>query len=321
MERLDREVRMVLQTEDRPIEREELLVAVREVDAMLCLVTDTIDEEVLEEGAGLRVVANVATGYNNIDIAAATRRGIPVTNTPDVLTDTTADLAFGLMLATARRILEGDIWARSGAWPGWGPLQLLGRDVSGATLGLVGLGRIGRAMVPRAKGFSMKVLYWNRTRLEPEDERALGVAFCELDELFEVSDFVSLHCAYTQDTHHLVAQERLSRMKPDAFLINTARGPVVDEEALAFALEQGSLAGAGLDVFEAEPMIHPGLVGLPNVVLLLHIGSASHATRERMADLAIDNVLAACRGERPPNVINPEVLRRRGGLHLVPDAE
>ncbi len=272
--------------------------------ALLSLVTDRVDAELLDQAPELRVVANMAVGYDNIDVAAARERGVVVTNTPDVLTETTADLAFALVLATARRVVEGDRWVRSGDWPGWGPLQLLGRDVHGSTLGIVGFGRIGRAVARRARGFSMPVLYWNRTRLPPEEERRLDVAFCELDALLERADFVSLHAAYNEDTHHLLDRERLARMKPTAYLINTARGPVVDERALIDVLEEGGLAGAGLDVFEREPEVPAALRQRDDTVLLPHLGSASEATRLRMAEMAVQNIQAVLGGMAAPNQVS-----------------
>jgi glyoxylate reductase len=287
--------------EERPVTRSELLAGVVGKQGLLCLVTDTIDSAVLEAGSELRVIANMAVGYNNIDVEGARARDVLVTNTPGVLVDTTADLTWALLLATARRVTEADRWARSGDWPGWGPSQLLGTDVSGATLGIVGLGEIGCATARRAGGFSMKVLYWNRTRREPEEETALGVEYRELNDLLAESDFVSLHVAYNQDTHHLIGRPELELLGPEGFLINTARGPVVDEQALIDCLEDETIAGAGLDVFEHEPAIPDRLRQLDNAVLLPHIGSASRATRARMATMAVDNVLAGCRGEEPPN--------------------
>lgn len=308
MARLRQRTDLTFNPEDRVLSKEELLAGVRGMDGLLCLLTDTIDAEVLDAAPDLRVVSNYAVGYDNIDVRAATERGVMVTNTPDVLTDTTADMAFTLLLATARRLVEGHDLVRSGEWRGWGPLQLLGSEVTGATLGLIGLGRIGRAMVPRAKGFGMTVIYWNRTRLPPEQERELGVEYREFDEVLERSRFVSLHVAGTPDTHHLIDARALELLGPEGHLINTARGTVVDERALVEALRAGSIAGAGLDVFENEPELAEGLAELPNVVLAPHLGSATRATRTAMGIMAVDDLLAALAGGTPENLVNPEVL-------------
>jgi glyoxylate reductase len=308
MARLREQTELTVNTEDRALQRHELLAGARGHHGLLCLVTDRVDDELLDAAPSLRAVANYAVGYDNVDLDAATRRGIPVTNTPDVLTAATADMAFTLLLAVARRLVEGHDLVRSRRWEGWGPLQLLGVEVTGATLGLVGLGRIGRAMVPRAKGFGMEVLYWNRSRLSEADERQLGVRYAPLDELLARSRFVSLHVAATSETRHLIDAEALRRIGPEGFLINTARGTIVDEAALTRALRERVIAGAGLDVFEREPEVTNGLVDLPNVVLAPHLGSATLATRTAMGNLAVDNLLAALRGERPPNLLNPEVF-------------
>jgi glyoxylate reductase len=276
-----------------------------EADGIVCLLTDHIDARVIEAAKKLRVISNVAVGYDNIDVAAATARGIAVGNTPGVLTETTADLAWALMLAVARRIVEAERFVRDARWRTWDPNLLLGHDVHGATLGVVGFGKIGRAVARRARGFDMRVLY--TTRSQPEEDVA-GAERVELDELLRESDFVSLHVPLTEQTRHMIGERELRAMKPTAILINTARGPVVDQRALVRALNEGWIAGAGLDVAEVEP-IPPGdaLMRAPNAVLLPHIGSASHATRERMADMAVDNVLAGLRGERLPNCVNPEL--------------
>ncbi len=294
--------------DDRVLDKHEIISEIADVDGLLCLLTDTIDDEILSVNPNLKVVANFAVGFNNIDIDAATRRKIPVTNTPGVLTETTADMAFALLMASARRVVEGDRFVRSKKWNGWGPLQFLGSDVTGATLGLIGFGRIGSAVARRAKGFDMDVIYWNRTRLSPQEESQLGVRFADLDDLLSESDFVSVHLALNDQTRHFIGSHQLDRMKPTACLINTARGPIVDERALVAALQEGVIASAGLDVFENEPVLEPGLYDLPNVVLAPHLGSATIGTRTKMGNMAVRNCLAACRGERPPNVVNPEVL-------------
>ncbi len=307
MKRLEAETELRWNQEDRVVSAQELAEAVVDCEALLSLVTDRVDDALLGKAARLRVVANVAVGYDNIDVDAATRRGVAVTNTPGVLTETTADLAWALLLAVSRRIVEGDRLVRSGDWSGWAPTQLLGRDVHGATLGIVGLGRIGRSVARRARGFDMRVLYWNRTRLDPVEERELGVEYRSLGSLLAESDFVTIHVAATEETHHLIDAEALGSMQPHAGLINTARGTVVDEAALVTALREGRLASAGLDVYEREPIVTPALFEMPRVVLLPHLGSASEATRERMGEMALDNALAACRGERPPNLVDPSV--------------
>jgi glyoxylate reductase len=265
-------------------------------EAIVSVVTDRIDDVLLSQAPRVRIVANVAVGYDNVDVAACAARGVVVTNTPGVLTDATADLAFGLLLAAARRVAEGDRTVRRGDFAGWTPSFLLGARVHGATLGLVGLGRIGQAMARRARGFGMHVLYAARTRASPDVERALGARQVPLDDLFREADFVSLHCPLTPETRHLVNGERLGAMKPGAVLVNTSRGPCVDERALAAALRAGRLAAAGLDVFEDEPRIHPDLLALDNVVLAPHIGSADTPTRIAMATMAAENVLAVLAG-------------------------
>lgn len=298
-------------TDDRVMSAEELRTKVAGCDAVLCLLTDAIDATVLEAARGCRVFANMAVGYNNIDVAAATRLGILVTNTPGVLTEATADLAWTLILGVARRVAEGDQEMRAGRFPGWGPLYMLGGDVTGRTLGLVGPGRIATAVAERARGFKMPLLYHGR-RPSPELD-ALGARGVGLDELLAESDFVSLHVPLTTDTRHLIDAKALAKMKPTAYLINTARGPVVDEAALVEALKAGRIAGAGLDVYEDEPRMAEGLADCPNTVLLPHLGSATHATRAAMSRIAGENLVAALRGERPPNLVNPEAWERSAG--------
>jgi len=270
--------------------------------------TDKLTAERLAQFQGVRFIAHVGVGYDNIDVAAATRCGIMVTNTPDVLTDTTADLAFALLLAAARRIVEADNFLRSGQWRRWSIDLLAGHDVHHKTLGIFGMGRIGQAVARRARGFSMRVLY-NDTRRAPEAiERELELEFVEKDRLLAESDFVSLHVPLTESTRHLIGAAELAKMKPSAIIVNTSRGPVIDEPALAEALSKGVIAGAGLDVFEEEPKVHPVLLELKNVALAPHIGSASIDTRRKMCMLAAENAVAALEGRRPPNLVNPEVL-------------
>jgi glyoxylate reductase len=293
---------------DDPIDRDDLLAGVRGAGAVVTLLTDRVDAAFLDAaGDDLRVVANYAVGYDNIDVAACSARGIAVANTPDVLTEATADHAFALLLGVARRLREGHAIVASGGWPGWQPLQLLGREVGGATLGIVGMGRIGRAVARRALGFGMSVLYHNRHR-DPQAERELGARHTGLEELLAASDMVSLHVPLTEATRHLIDAAALARMKPGAILVNTARGPIVDEAALVDALRSGALWGAGLDVFEREPAIHPGLPALSNVVLAPHAGSATEGARTAMARLCAEATVAALSGRKAPNLVNAGAL-------------
>ncbi len=285
--------------EDRVIPREVLLEKVVGLDGLLCLLTDRIDAEVMDAaGPQLRVISNYAVGYDNIDLEAARARGIIVTNTPGVLTETTADLAWSLLMAAARRIVEADRFTRAGKFTGWSPTLLLGVDVYGKTLGIIGLGRIGRAVARRAKGFQMRVIYYDIQR-NPEAEKELGAEFVSLDELLKTADFISIHTPLTPETRHLIDREAFAKMKSTAVLVNTARGPVVDEEALVEALREKKIFAAGLDVYEQEPKVHPGLLELENVVLAPHIGSASRETRGKMAELAAKNLVLALQGKEP----------------------
>jgi glyoxylate reductase len=308
MERLAAETALAWNGAERAPTRDELLAGVRGCEALFCTIAERVDAEVLAAGTALKVVANFGVGHNHIDVAAATARRIPVTNTPGVLTAATADIAFGLLLAAARRFHEGEALVRAGRWHGWEPLQLLGADLAGATLGLVGFGRIGQAMARRAQSFDLRVIYWNRTRLPADEEARLGVEYRERDALLTEADFVSLHVAYTPATHHLIDAAAFARMKPTAILVNTARGAVVDEQALVHALRSRQIAAAGLDVYEREPALEAGLAALPNCILLPHLGSATVGTRTRMGMMVVDNILAACAGRRPPHCVNPEVL-------------
>ena len=282
-------------------------------DYIYCLLTDNIDARFLEACAAstphLKMVANMAVGYNNIDVETATRLRIAVSNTPGVLSDTTADLAFALLMATARRIPEAERYLRAGKYKGWGPLLFCGAEVHGSTLGLIGAGRIGKIVSKRASGFDMKVLYYDVYRMSPEDEAQYNVTYLSMEEVLRQSDFISVHTPYMPSTHHLISERELAMMKPTAILINTARGPIVDEKALVEALQAGTIAGAGLDVFENEPAVEPELMTMENVVILPHIASASLKTRTLMATMASDNIVAYYHGERPPNIVNPEVLR------------
>jgi glyoxylate reductase len=296
---------------DRPLSKAELTDRLRNRRGLVCLITDSIDAEVLAASPGLRVVANVAVGYNNIDVAAATKAGVVVTNTPDVLTETTADFAWTLLMATARRLIEGDRYVRDGKFLQWEYMVLLGGDVHGKTLGVVGFGRIGRAVARRALGFGMRVLYQDAMPAPAAVEAELRATRVDLPTLLREADFVSLHTPLLPETRHLINAQSLRTMKRTAYLINAARGPVVDEAALVQALKEGWIAGAGLDVFEEEPKVHPGLIGLDNVVLAPHIASASHGTRVEMARLAVENCLAVLEGRAPLTPVNPEVLVRR----------
>jgi glyoxylate reductase len=288
--------------------REEILRRVKEKEGLVCLLTDRIDEDFLRAAPKLRIVANVAVGYDNLDVPAFTKRGVVATNTPGVLDETTADFAWTLLMAVARRLVEGDTYVRSGNWKGWNLDQMCGVDVWGKTLGIIGFGRIGRALARRAGGFKMRILYTATKQAPPEIEKEFGAEFRDLNTLLAESDFVSLHVPLNSDTRGLLNGPKFFRMKPTAFVINTARGPVIDEAGLVHALESGKIAGAALDVFEQEPFIHPGLKR-SNVVMAPHMGSASVETRSKMASMAAENVAALFRGQRPPNMLNPEVLQ------------
>jgi gluconate 2-dehydrogenase len=280
-------------------------------DGVMCSLTDRIDAKLIERCPKLKAVANIAVGYNNIDLAACTARGIMATNTPGVLDDSTADLAWALMLGAARRLTELERRVRAGEWKGWRLKQWLGVDVHHATLGIFGMGRIGQAIARRAAGFEMKVLYHNRSRVAPEIERRCNAIHAAKDELLRQSDFVVLQVPYSPETHHLIGARELKLMKPSAILINSTRGGVVDDAALIAALRDGTIRAAGLDVFENEPSLNPGFLGLDNVVLMPHIGSSTEATRRAMAMTAAKNLVAALTGAAPPNLLNPQVRAAR----------
>jgi len=297
---------------DDAIPRDLLLSKVRNVEGLLPLLTDRIDAEMMDAGENLKVISNYAVGYNNIDVEAATERGIYVTNTPGILTETTADCAFALLMAVARRIAEADRHVRSGGWVhAWGPRMFIGSDVHGKTLGIIGMGRIGTAMAKRARGFEMRVIYHDPYRRRDLEEE-LGVTYRSMEEVISEADFLSVHVPLTEETHHLMNWERLNTMKRTAFLINTSRGPVVNEQALYKALKERVIAGAGLDVFEQEP-IDPNspLLTLDNIVVTPHIASASIETRTKMAVTAAKNLVSVLEGKEPPNLVNPEVKKRR----------
>jgi glyoxylate reductase len=297
--------------EDSPVPRETLLREVVDVEGIICLITEKMDAEVIDRARRCRVISQVAVGYDNVDVAAATRRGILVTNTPGVLTETTADMAWALLLATARRVVEGDKFTRSGRWKTWELMAFTGQDVYGATLGIIGLGRIGAAIARRARGFAMSILYNNRHRAEAA-EGELGARYVGLDDLLHQSDFVVISCALTPETRHLIGERQLGLMKPTAVLVNIARGPIVDQRALYRALVDGKIWAAGLDVLEVEPVpMDEPLLKLDNVVVPPHLGSGSINTRTKMAAMAVENCLAGVTGRMPPNAVNPEALEHR----------
>ena len=311
IDRIKAKHEVLVHRQDRPMAREAILAQVGDRHGLLSMITDAVDKELMAHAPHLKIVANFGVGYNNVDLAEATRRGILVTNTPDVLTDATADLTMALLLAVGRRVVEGDRHTREGRFRFWAPFHFLGHDISGKTLGIIGMGRIGAAVARRAAGFGMRLLYHNRNRLAPEAELALGVSYAEKQALLQESDFVSLHTPLTPETRHMIGAGELASMKAGAFLINTARGPVVDERALLEALRSRLIAGAGLDVYENEPELTPGLTELPNVVLLPHAGSATVETRNRMAALATENLLAGLEGRLPPACVNCEQSKSR----------
>lgn len=299
---LNEHFEVIVNKEDRTLSKEELIKNISEVDAIMCLLTDNIDKEVIGKAYNTKIIANCAVGYNNIDVEAAKIRGIKVTNTPDVLTDTTADLTFALILGVARRIVEADNFARVGLFKEWGPNLFIGQEISNKTLGIIGAGRIGKAVAKRAKGFNMNILYFKRNKDE-DFEKETGAEYVDLDTLLKNSDFVSIHVPLTKETHHLIGKRELTLMKKTSVLINTSRGPVVDEEALVEALKFKKIWGAGLDVFEKEPQIHNGLKGLNNVIILPHIGSATIETRRKMAMMAAQNIVEVLYGREPINPV------------------
>jgi glyoxylate reductase len=300
--------------EEQPPPREVLLKKVAGVDGLLCLLTDPVDEAVMDAaGPGLKVISNHAVGVDNVDVGEATRRGIPVGNTPGILTETTADFAFALLLATARRVVEADRFVRDGRWVTWGPKLLLGHDIHGATLGIVGFGRIGQSVAQRAMGFGMRILYNDTRRVKASIEKSLGAQAVSLEDLLRNSDYVTLHTPLTEETRHLIDADALGMMKPSAVLINTSRGPVVDNQALYGALKARRIAAAGLDVTDPEPLPpNSPLLELDNLVLAPHIASASEETRAKMAQMAAENLIAGLKGERLPNCVNPEVYEADG---------
>jgi len=294
---------------DRIPSKEEIIKGLKGKDGLLCLLTDSIDKDVINFEPRLKAISNYAAGYNNIDVKEATRRGIVVSNTPDVLTDATAELAWALLFAVARRVVEGDKFTRSGKFDGWAPLLMLGKRISNKTLGIIGAGRIGTAFALKSRGFNMDILYYNRSENKVLEEK-LNAKKVSLGELLKRSDFVSIHLPLTSDTYHLLGYKELKLMKRDAILINTARGAIVDEDALIRVLKEGAIFGAGLDVYENEPEIREELKKLDNVVLLPHIGSATLESRTKMAILAAENLVLSLKGKRPKYCVNPEVFGR-----------
>ncbi|HZR67785.1 MAG TPA: D-glycerate dehydrogenase [Burkholderiales bacterium] len=299
------------QATDAPWSADELRRRLADKDGVLTSGADRVDAAAVADAPRLKAVCNVAVGYNNLDVAALAERGILATNTPGVLDDTTADTAFALMLAAARRLPESERWLRAGHWKGWKNDQFLGVDVHHATLGIVGMGRIGQAIAQRARGFGMKILYYNRRRCPAAVEKATGARYATLEKLLRTSDFVSLNLPYSPEAHHLIGAEQLALMKPTAVLVNAARGGVVDDAALIRALKDKRIFAAGIDVFEGEPKFNPGFLELDNVALVPHIGSATRATRMKMNLLAVKNLVAALSGKRPPNLVNPDAWPKR----------
>jgi glyoxylate reductase len=301
---IEKDHEVTINLRDRPMTRQEILEKVRGKEGLLSMITDRIDDELMEQAPELRMIANYGVGFDHIELASATARGIWVSNTPGVLSDATADTTIALILAVARRVVEGDRMTRSGQFQPWAPFVFLGTQVTGKTLGIVGLGQIGKAVARRARGFDMPILYHNRRRISEAEERSLNATYADLKTLLSTADVVSLHVTLSEETHHLIGATELSLMKPTAFLINVSRGPVVDEAALTEALASKQISGAGLDVYEREPELTPGLADLDNVVLLPHVGSATVETRTQMALLAAENLLAGLAGKTPPNCLN-----------------
>lgn len=308
MKLLDQHFDLEVNPLDKVMSGDQIRRSIRDKDGLVCLLNDDIDAKIIHGAAVLKIIANYAVGYNNIDLRAANERRIAVTNTPDVLTESTADLTMGLVISVARRIVEGDKYLREGRFAGWAPELLLGADVYGKRLGIIGMGRIGKAVAKRAHGFGMDIVYHDAKRLSEEAEDMIGARYYELRQLLRESDFVSLHTPLTQDTRHLISTDTLALMKETAYLINVARGAIVDESALVAALKSGAIAGCALDVYENEPTVTSELLKMPNVVLVPHIGSASRETRTKMALMVIDNLVAVLiEKHRPPNIVNPEI--------------
>ena len=305
---------MELWEDELPPPRDVLLNKVKDIDGLLSLLTDKVDAELMDAAPRLKIVSNMAVGFDNINVPEATKRGILVGNTPGVLTETTADFAWSLIMATGRRVAEGDRWTRSGKWKTWGPMILLGYDIHHATLGIVGCGRIGLEIAKRAKGFDMKILYYDTVRRKPEEEKEYGLEYVsKLPDLLSRADFVTVHVPLMAETRHLISTAEFAAMKPTAVFVNSSRGPVVDQKALYEALKSGQIFAAGLDVTEVEPIpMDDPLLTLDNITIAPHIASASVATRTKMATMAAANLIAGLKGEMPPNCVNPEVLQKKG---------
>lgn len=300
---------MEINPENRVLSKEEIIKGVKGKVGLLCLLTDTIDKDIMDAAPSLKVISNYAVGYNNIDVGEATRRKIMVCNTPGVLTETTADLAFALLMSCARKIAEGDKFVRDGKFVGWDPMLMLGQDVHHKTLGIIGLGRIGQAVAKRAMGFDMKVVYYDNQKAPDSIEKQFSAKFTPLEELLMEADFITIHTPYLKETHHLIGEREFNLMKKTAILINTARGPIVDEKALVSAIKENKIAGAALDVYENEPELEEGLIYLKNAVIIPHLGSASYETRNLMAKMAAENLIKGLKGEIPDNLVNKEVLK------------
>lgn len=308
-EMLSQHFEVTMHNDLRLLSKEEIIAGVAGKDALLPLLSDPVDADVIRSNPDLKVIANFGAGYNNIDVREATARGIPVTNTPDVSTAATADLTIGLMLAIARRIVEGDKTTRSGKFSGWAPLFHLGVEVSGKTLGIIGMGNIGRAVAKRAKAFNMPIIYYSRTRQSAQIEAELGLQYRPLEEVISQADFLSFHLSYNPSLRHMIGSEQLSRMKKNAYLINAARGPIINEAALAEALKNKVIAGAALDVYEFEPKVTAELLPLDNVILCPHLGNATVETRDAMAKIAAENIIAVLQGGKPLTCVNPDAIK------------
>lgn len=304
---LSKEFDVTMHNDLRLLTKEEIINGVKNSDALLSLLSDNIDADIIQAAPNLKIIANYGAGFNNIDLKAATARKIPVTNTPAVSTNATAELTFGLLLAIARRIVEGDQVTRSGNFTGWAPLYYLGTEVSGKTLGVIGMGNIGRAVAKRARGFDMKIIYYDKFRQSPEVEKELGLEFMTQEEVIKNADFLTLHANYSPELHHMIGEKDLAMMKPSAYLISAARGQMVDEKALLKALQNNTIKGAALDVYEFEPAITPGLEKLDNVVLCPHLGNATVETRDAMAQIAAQNIISVLKGGKPQSCVNQEI--------------
>ncbi len=311
IELLEKHVDLSINPLDVPMSRQDMIMGIKDKDGLICLLNDKVDAEVIDAAKHLKIIANYAVGYNNIDVQAATKRKIPVTNTPGVLTETTADLTFALILSAARRIVEADRYLREGKFKGWAPMLMLGDDVYHKTLGIIGFGRIGRAVAQRAKGFHMKIIYYEPVRLSHDIEKEYSAEYRSLDDLLKESDFMTIHTLLVESTHHLISGKEFSLMKKTAYIINTARGPIVDEKALVKALKERMIAGCALDVFEKEPEVEKELIAMPNTVLTPHIGSASIETRTKMAMMVAENIITVLvQKGRAPNVVNPQIYEK-----------